>query len=346
MYSTRKTAIGRCVSRPRRILITGTLAIDYVCDYPGLFSALPRHRGINLSVQLNRIERRFGGCAMNIAYTLKLLGDEPTPFVFAGQDFLAAGADHYAAHLRAIGMDTSGIRVTDAPYSAHGFIFTDREQNQFTGFFGGEASADFEQRLRRFAAGCDFDYAILAPDVPAKMIAAANAMRDLDIPFLTDPGQNITDFTAADAVALVRASTALIVNEFEHATIKKAAGADIERLDPVVVTLGAKGARWYSPGAGDGVEPAVAATVVDPTGCGDAFRAGFVHALLRGAALRDAVRSGAVTASAVLRTKGTQTHRCDDFAPRYRANWNDSPAWLGGEGRASCTRGKPLALPR
>ena len=324
------------------------MAIDYVCRYPGTFAALPRHSGINLSIQLDGIQRRFGGCAMNIAYTLKLLGDEPTPFAAAGRDYALAasqdgvpeapaatqargetGTESYAAHLRAMGMDTSGIHVSDAPYSAHGFVFTDREQNQFTGFFGGESDVDFKARLRRFVAEREFDYAILAPDVPAKMTAAAHVMRERRVPFLADPGQNITDFADADAVALVRASTALIVNQYEYATIRKRAGADLHRIDPIVVTLAERGARWISKRHGSGAERAVEADVVDPTGCGDAFRGGFVHALLRGSSLRDAVRGGAVTASVALRATGTQMHRCDDFAARYSAAWNDSPAWLG-----------------
>lgn len=310
------------------------MAIDYVCRYPGAFSALPQHRGINLSVQLDRIERRFGGCAMNIAYTLKLLGEEPTPFTSAGRDYALAategedGTVSYATHLRDIGMDTSGIHVTDVPYSAHGFVFTDREQNQFTGFFGGESDAGFKERLRRFVAERDFHYAILAPDVPAKMIAAAHVMRERCIPFLTDPGQNITDFEDADAVALVQASTALIANEFEHETIRRRAGEHLAHIDPVIVTLGERGARWISERHGSGSERAVEATVVDPTGCGDAFRAGFAHALLRGASLRDAIRGGAVTASTALQATGTQLHRCDDFAARYRSAWKEAPAWL------------------
>ena len=288
---------------------------------------------------------------MNIAYTLKLLGEEPTPFASAGRDYALAategedGTVSYATHLRDIGMDTSGIHLTDAPYSAHGFVFTDSEQNQFTGFFGGEPDAGFEERLLRFVAERDFHYAILAPDVPAKMIAAAHVMRERCIPFLTDPGQNITDFGYADAVALVQASTALIVNEFEHETIRRRAGEHLAHIDPVIVTLGERGARWISERHGSGSERSVEATVVDPTGCGDAFRAGFVYALLRGSSLRDAVRGGAVTASMALQTTGTQLHRCDDFAARYRSAWKEAPAWLE-DNSAELASNRPTAPSR
>lgn len=307
---------------PVRILLTGTLAIDYVAAYPGVFSALPRHTGINLAVQLDSIERRYGGCALNIAYTLRLLGDSPAPFVYAGRDFNGG----YAAHLKAAGVDTSGIHVVDAPHSAHAFIFTDREQNQFTGFFGGPGpTGDFGVALRKYAAGVD--YAILAPDLPANMIAAAGALHDVGVPFLTDPGQNLTDFQADEAVELMGLSTAVIVNEFEYLRLRELAGEHLGALEFTVVTEGRRGARWHSPTEGDGREAAVPARIVDPTGCGDAFRSGFVHARLRGATLSEAVRAGAVTAAIVLETAGTQCHGCEDFAGRYERTWGGLPDW-------------------
>lgn len=316
--------------RPQRILVTGTLAIDYVCSYPGLLRSLPRHPGINLSLQLAAFERRFGGCAMNIAYTLKLLGDAPLPLVLAGQDFPASD---YARHLRQHGIRADGIQIAAGPHSAHGFIFTDREQNQITGFFGGPGAAPGTPRwlaehlpavLRR--EGCD--YAILAPDVPGNMIAAARALRRAGVPFLTDPGQNLTDFAAEDARALLGLSDAVMVNEYEHATLRGMAAEHLDALALLVVTRGARGCFWRCLADADGEERAAIATVVDSTGCGDAFRAGFVHARLRGAGLRDAVRSGAAAAAIVLETAGTQCHSCCGFRQRYRDAWGHSPAWL------------------
>lgn len=309
---------------PARILVTGTLAIDHACRYPGTFATLPQHRGINLSIQLDSIDRRFGGCAMNIAYTLKLLGDDPVPFVFVGRDY---GGD-YAAHLQQLGMDTSGIQRKDEPYSSHAFIFTDSQQNQFTGFYGGPSTAHgFAPALRRYLRGKRFEYAIVAPDVPSNMIAAARALSTAGIPFLTDPGQNLTDFQPQHATALMSLSSTVVVNEFEYRTLAGYVGAAIDQADLTLVTEGARGIRWHSRQHGSGRVQAVAANVVDPTGCGDAFRGGFVHARLRGAGLRDAVRAGAVTAAIVLERHGTQTHACDDFAARYQAAWGDSPPW-------------------
>ncbi|MXY55788.1 MAG: hypothetical protein F4029_18950 [Gammaproteobacteria bacterium] len=316
-------AISQVAVDPPSIVVTGTLAIDYVAAYPGTFSGLPRYPGINLAVQLGSIERRFGGCAMNIAYTLQLLGNTPAPFVYVGRDF----HNEYALHLAASGLDASGVHVLDAPHSAHAFIFTDAEGNQFTGFFGGPGpTAEFGIELRRYAAG--FDQGILAPDLPANMITAAAALRDVGVPFLTDPGQNLTDFGADDAAELVGLSTALIVNEFEYTRLRDLVGVRLDRLDLLVVTEGERGARWHSKTEGDGREHAVAARIVDPTGCGDGFRGGFVHARLRGSSVAEAVRAGAVTAALVLETAGTQTHRCDGFAERYHGAWGNVPDWL------------------
>ena len=324
VYSTGASAIPNVASEPR-IVLTGTLAIDYVARYDGVFADLPRHRGINLAVQLESIERRFGGCAMNIAYTLRQLGNDPVPLVYVGHDY----DNEYAAHLEACGVDTSGIHVVDAPHSAHAFIFTDTVQNQFTGFFGGPGpTAEFGDELRRHASG--FEFGVLAPDLPANMITAATALHDVGVPFLTDPGQNLTDFRADEATELVVRSTAVIVNEFEYVRLRDLVGDRLNALDLVVVTEGERGARWHSKAEGDGRERAVAARIVDPTGCGDAFRGGFVHARLRGSPLSEAVRAGAVTAAMVLETAGTQTHRCEDFAERYHRSWGHLPDWVSG----------------
>ena len=263
---------------------------------------------------------------MNIAYTLKQLGEDPIPFVFVGADF----QQDYARHLEVAGINVSGVHAVEAPYSSHGFIFTDREQNQFTGFFGGPAAEhDLAGPLRRFvdSRSSPFDYAVLAPDIPANMIAAARHMRHHGIPFLTDPGQNLTDFDAARARELVALSDAIVVNEYEHDTLAGFVGDALADLGLLLVTEGERGTRWCSRTAGAGREPAVAAHVVDSTGCGDAFRAGFLHAALRGADTRTAVRAGGVAAAIVLETRGTQNHVCVDFAERYRAAWSVAPPW-------------------
>ena len=305
-----------------RVLVTGTLAIDYVADYGGRFSQLPRHPGVNLSIQLDRIGRRFGGCAMNIAYGLHRLGQGALPFVFVGDDY----GEDYRSHLEDLGIDRSGITyLADAGYSSHAFVFTDAEGNQFTGFFPGPARvSDFEQRLSAFVADCVPDYAVLAPDIAANMIDAARVIRTHHVPFLCDPGQGLTDFSASETGELVDLSNALILNQYEFETVKTRCGAELQSLEYVVVTTGESGS-WCA----DIVVPAVAAKAVkDPTGCGDAYRTGFVDARLRGAEMRDAMRAGACAAAINIEHEGTQSHDFGDYAARYRDAWDDAPQWL------------------
>ena len=310
-----------------RILVTGTLAIDYAARYGGRFPDLPRHAGINLSIHLDRIDRRFGGCAMNIVYGLALLGHAPVPFVFVGDDHDA----DYAGHLVALGIDRSGIvAVSGARYSSHAFVFTDRDGNQFTGFYPGPSRVpDFEDRLADFARTRHFDYAVVAPDVAPNMIAATRVLSALDVPFLCDPGQGLTDFTPAQARELVAGSRELIVNRYEFETLQDHCGGDPSlRLDYLVVTAGADGSH-----CGDiSVPAAPVRRIADPTGCGDAYRSGFVHARLSGAPLPDAMRAGACTAAIKIETHGTQRHRFADFRERYAEAWKDEPAWLDAPG--------------
>lgn len=307
-----------------RILVTGTLAIDYTGRYAGRFVDLPRHDGINLSIELDRIDRGFGGCAMNIAYGLAQLGHAPVPFVFVGDDHDA----DYAGHLRELGIDRSGIvAVPGVAYSSHAFLFTDRDGNQFTGFYPGPARLpDFPERLAAFARQRDFDYAVLAPDIAPNMIAAARVLNGLGVPFLCDPGQCLTDFPAARARELVALSRELIVNRFEYETLKAYCGAAPSAdLDYLVVTAGPDGS-WCGEVS---VPAAPVSRVVDPTGCGDAYRSGFVHARLRHAPLVEAMRAGACAAAIKIETDGTQRHRFDDFPERYAAAWGQTPGWLG-----------------
>lgn len=305
--------------RPR-VLVTGALAIDYCAAYPGRFDALPRHSGINLSIQLERLERRFGGCAANVAYSLGLLGCRPAPFVFAGIDF----DDGYADHLRAAGVDLSGVqRSPDAKFSSRGFVFTDSAGNQFTGFFSGPARAgDYAERLRAFASANAFDYAVLAPDIAANMIAAARLMRGAGVPFLCDPGQCLTDFSARETIELASLCPEMALNHYEWDTLRERC-ADSASPRRLLVTAGADGAR-----CGDLAVPAApAAPIADSTGCGDAWRAAYVHARLRDASLRDAMRAGSVAAAICIEGQGAQAHRFDAFDARYAAAWGEMPGW-------------------
>ena len=262
---------------------------------------------------------------MNVAYSLKCLGHDPIPFVFTGRDL----DDDYQAHLSRIAMDQDGIvKVETAIHSSHAFIFTDVKGNQFTGFYPGPTrTQEFETQLRRLLRQKHaIDYAIIAPDIPSNMIAAAGILRERGTPFLTDPGQGITDFTATDCRRLMELSNHVIMNQYEYDTLRKR--ISIDQIKNLVITMGPQGARWMC-GENEGAESAVVPIrPVDPTGCGDAFRAGYIHAKLMGASYRDAVRCGAVVASVNIESVGTQEHNLDNLVKRYAAAWKERPSWL------------------
>ncbi len=309
-----------------RVLVTGTAAFDFVGTYPGSFTALQRHTGINVSLHLDDVDRQFGGCAMNIAYSLHGLGDAPTPFAFVGSDFENSA---YGRHLRDLGIDASGIRPTSGT-SSHAFIFSDVDGNQFTAFFPGPArNPGYRDELDEFVSNGTFAAAIAGPDIPENMINCLDICRARSIPVISDPGQVITDFTDADIAALIARTETLIVNEYEHTTILNAVGdAQLANVKRVVITHGGQPIRWRRGATWASVEVPVS-QIVDPTGAGDAFRAGFLHADLRTDDTGVAVRSGVVTAKACIAQRGAQVHDLALFTDQYLETWGESPPWLG-----------------
>ena len=264
---------------------------------------------------------------MNIAYNLCELGETAIPFVMTG-----APLDHeYRKHIQSSGIDSRGINeLPEWPHSSHGFIFTDRLQNQFTAFYSGPATTEkYESLLRSFLTdhANQIDFAIVAPDISENMILTAQILDSYSIPFLCDPGQQISDFDDADCVDLVDASSFLIANDYEAKRIGNAVPSLAEKLDVLVVTHGVDGASWYLNGEEHRERAIHVEDVVDPTGCGDAFRSGLVHARMQGAEWRDAIRSGCVVAAINLEHKGSQTHRLDDYESKFNTAWGYLPPW-------------------
>lgn len=309
------------------VLVVGTYAMDFIGAYPRAFSTLPEPQALNLSIQLGGMRRDFGGCAMNIAVMLHRLGNRAVPFAYVGGSIDA----EYARHLTKLGVDQRGLIATGRDeLSAHALILTDPEENQFTAFYPGEPKSEFSQRLRTFIGGMshEFAYAVIAPDSPEYMLAAARTCRDLSIPFLCDPGQCTTAFSRADCDELVSLASTLCFNRFEHDIFAEHVPDMEERLDLMIVTQGSDGVRFKLQDSWHEERAAVPRRRVDPTGCGDAFRAGLVHAHLRDASWRDAVRAGCVLATINLEHVGTQRHEVDGFTARYVQEWKDAPPWL------------------
>jgi adenosine kinase len=214
---------------------------------------------------------------------------------------------------------------------SHGFIFTDRDQNQFTAFYSGPAeSREYESRFRNFVKlySDSIDYAILAPDIARNMIGAAECLNQSSIPFISDPGQQVSDFTDEECKRLVHLSQFVIGNEFEVNRIRDAVPAIDDLIKGVIVTLGSRGVWWNIDGETACERAARPTRQFDPTGCGDAFRAGLVHALLSGASWQDSMRSGSIVASISMGYPGSQNHDLSSFGETYVREWDDRPAWL------------------
>ena len=243
---------------------------------------------------------------MNLAYSLKCLGHDPIPFVFTGRDL----DDDYEAHLSRMAIDQDAIvKVETASHSSHAFIFTDIKGNQFTGFYPGpNRTEEFETHLRRVIEEKQvIDYAIIAPDIPANMIAAAGILKACGTPFLTDPGQGLTDFTAIDCQRLTELSNHIIMNQFEYDTLRK--HADIDTAKKLVITAGSEGARWVWGDSRGSVSAVIPSQLVDPTGCGDAFRAGYIFGLLKEFETRQCAELGCLMAVYNLETAQTQHYQ-------------------------------------
>lgn len=308
--------------------MTGTLAIDYIARYPGSFARLSDHVGINVSTRVDQLERQFGGCAMNISYSLSKLGHTAIPFVLCGFPLEQA----YADHIGEAGVDSRGIvELKEWRDSSHGFIFTDQNQSQFTAFYSGPAESDeYQQRLLNFLKtySTDIDFAILAPDIARNMICAATLLSQFSIPFLTDPGQQVSDFTDNDCMRLIGGSQIVIGNEYEVKRMRSAVPTIEGELRGLIVTQGSHGATWYIGDESGHERAAQPFRQLDPTGCGDAFRAGLIHAHLSGAPWRDAVKSGALVASISMGYLGSQNHDLSNFTGSYIQEWGNRPPWI------------------
>ncbi len=312
-----------------QVVVTGSLAFDQIMVFPGNFQdhILPdKLHIINISFLVSELRRQRGGCAANIAYTLALLGTPARIVAAAGNDF-----DEYEAWLRSQGVDVGGIEVFDDALTASCHITTDRSDNQITGFHVGAMARAGELSLRE-RAGDRPAICVVAPDDPGAMIRHAGEAREAGLPFLFDPSFQVT---AMDGEALTegsRGAAILAVNDYEHAVFEEKTGkkgtAIHDLVDMVIVTLGGEGSKILRRDADEILIPAAEISgLIDPTGAGDAFRAGFVAGLMQGHELEVCGRMGSVAAAYAVEQNGTQSHSYtrEEFAQRYAANFGSLP---------------------
>lgn len=304
------------------IVITGSIAFDYLMSFPGSFSEhlLPDHLSrVSVSFLVDSMDKRRGGCAPNIAYTLALLGERPRLMGTAGQDF-----EEYRHWLDRAGVDTSLVKVVPEKFTASFFCSTDKDGNQIASFYTGAMAHAGELSFRE-VEGCEL--AIVSPNDPAAMVQYAEECRTLAIPYIFDPSQQVARLDAEDLREGLSGAYILVCNDYEFEIIRQKTGMSeaelLRHTEAMVVTRGEQGASIIT---GEGVVqiPAVPPKrIVDPTGVGDAFRAGFMKGLAMGASFDICGRLGSVAATFVLEHLGGQSHAytLEEFAERYRENF-------------------------
>ena len=292
------------------VLICGSLAFDTITNFHGRFAQqiMPdKVHMLNVSFLVPTMRREFGGCAGNIAYTLKLLGGEPLVMAALGND----GAD-YLQRLEGWGLDTSQVlRATDT-YTAQCTIITDEDNNQITAFHPGAMQLAHATAVP--ADRGDIELAIIAPDGRDAMLHHAAQLAAAEIPFVFDPGQGLPMFDGDELRAFVQQATWVALNDYEAAMLCERTATSLEALSRlphlrgVVVTLGADGCELWVEGRRTHVPGVKAEAVVDPTGCGDAFRGALLHGLQQGWTLERSVALGNRVGALKIAQRGGQNH--------------------------------------
>ncbi len=296
--------------------------------FPGLFAdhILPdKLHVINISFLVDRLEKKRGGCAGNVAYSLALLGATPRIVGTAGNDFA-----EYDAFLRRCGVDTSAIRIIEDEITASAFITTDRSDSQIQGFHVGAMAQAPELSLRELAGGAEV--VIVSPDDPKAIERHCREAREAGMTFFFDPSFQVTHMEGAQLRECARGAKAMLLNDYEHAVFSEKTGfrddALFDLVDIAVVTLGAQGSRILRRDETPiEIPPATVSEAVDPTGAGDAYRAGFLAGWTAGYDLAVCGRMGSVASAYAVEQYGTQAHSYDraEFDERYRKNFGQAP---------------------
>jgi adenosine kinase len=291
-------------------LICGSFAFDSIMSFEGRFAEqiLPDQLHIlNVSFLVPALRRDFGGCAGNIAYSLKILGGTPVPMATVGTD-----AADYLQRLNTLGISTEFVRQVEGSYTAQAMIMTDRDNNQITAFHPG---AMMQAHITQIEKRDDIKLAIISPDGRDAMIQHAEQLKAADIPFVFDPGQGLPMFDAADLNRFIDQATWVTVNDYEGKMLSDRTGlshANISRrVQGLIVTLGAEGCEVWMDGEKALVPPVKATAVVDPTGCGDAWRGALLFGLEQGWSLPKCAALGNQVGALKIAQRGPQNYTVD-----------------------------------
>lgn len=295
-------------SRPGRALICGSMAYDTIMVFGDRFAnhILPdKIHLLNVSFLVPQLRREYGGCAGNIAYNLQLLGDVGCPMATVGRDF-----GPYKEWMAQSGVPADYIRVVGSEFTAQAFITTDLDHNQITAFHPGAMQRSEENRV---GDARDIAIGIVSPAGREGMVQHAAQFAAAGIPFIFDPGQQLPMFSAEELARFVSQAAWVTVNEYEWQVMQQRTGWNehelARRVRALIVTRGAAGSSIHTPGGELIIAAAPVRAVVDPTGCGDAYRAGLIHGLLRGLDWPTTGRIASLMGAIKIESRGTQNHR-------------------------------------
>jgi adenosine kinase len=301
-------------------LICGSMAYDTIMVFHDRFKnhILPdKVHILNVSFLVPVMRREFGGCAGNIAYNLSLLDEEPLIMATVGHDF-----EPYMQWLCQNGLSREFIRILDNHYTGQAYITTDEDDNQITAFHPGAMS---ESHLNSVPTNRDdISIGIVSPDGRDGMLLHAAQFKELDIPFVFDPGQGIPMFDGEELLTFLDQATWAVVNDYESELLQQRTGLPLaklaERVDALIVTLGAQGSKIYTHGRCLDIPSAQPKQLLDPTGCGDAYRAGLLYGLMNEFDWEITGRIASLMGTIKIEHNGTQNHSFDieTFKQRYR----------------------------
>jgi adenosine kinase len=309
-------------------LICGSFAYDNIMVFHDHFKnhILPdKIHILNVSFLVPQLRREFGGCAGNIAYSLKLLGGEPLPMGTVGSDFAP-----YGAWMDECGIDRSFVTNADGTLTAQAFITTDLDDNQITAFPPGAMDHSARNHIGD-ASGVTIG--IIAPDGRDGMVQHAEQFSEARIPFIFDPGQGMPMFDSDDLERFIDQASWVTVNDYESELMQERTGLTpgeiASRVRALIVTRGANGSWIYTDDHRMDIPPATPRDVVDPTGCGDAYRAGLLYGLMNDLGWETTGRIASLMGAVKIEQAGTQNHRFDrhEFAARYAETFQATLDW-------------------
>lgn len=310
----------------KNILVIGSLAYDFIMNFDDCFAdhILPdKIHILNVSFTAKKLSREFGGTAGNIAYNLSLLKEQPIIVACAGKDF-----DDYRKWLISHKIDVSYIKILKDQYTASAHIITDKDDNQITAFYGGAMLCNTAS-IKDVLTEKKIDIAILAPDCKEGMIRHARELKELKIPYIFDPGQQLPALSPRELKFLAQGSKASIFNDYELQLFQDKTKLSLDKVkkmtEYLIITLAKHGSKIFYQGKEYKIPPAKPKNEQDPTGAGDAYRAGILKGFVSNTPIETMGRIASLVAVYTVEQYGTQTHKFtfDEFKKRYKENFKE-----------------------